>query len=145
VQIRIGNKQDEASVRLLVGEVLAESGKSLDIEAADRDLRSIEINYFGHDGVFLVAEEERKIVGIAAALKRTETTCEVKRLYVTREHRGKGVGTQLLQQLVRFARNLDYDQLVVSEDAVDQNGSHFLSARGFLEGDAGLSLKLAQP
>ncbi len=142
MQIRIGNKQDEKSVRELISEILLERGESLDLEAKDRDLRQIEIHYFGHDGVFLVAEEDRKVFAFAAAAKSTETACELKRLYVRQDHRRQGIGTQLLQQVISFARNLDYQELVVTDSLVDADALRFLLARGFATTPAGLVLKL---
>lgn len=142
MQIRIGNKQDEKSVRELISEILLERGESLDLEGRDRDLRQIEIHYFGHDGVFLVAEDDRKVFAFAAAAKHTETACELKRLYVRQDHRRQGIGTQLLQQVISFARNLDYQELVVTDSLVDADASRFLLTKGFSSTTAGLVVKL---
>ncbi|HEY9773299.1 MAG TPA: GNAT family N-acetyltransferase [Planktothrix sp.] len=115
MQIRIGNKQDESSARALIEGVLAEDSNKLDLDGADSDLKKIETHYFGHDGIFLVAEVDRQVAGIAAALKRTETVCELKRLYVGRPHRNKDIEAQLLRQIIKFAKDLDYLELAVAD------------------------------
>jgi len=142
VQIRIGNKQDEASVRLLIGETLSESGESLDLGGKDRDLRTIEIHYFGHDGVFLVAEEDRKIIAFAAAEKQTETACLIKRLCVKREYRRQGIGTLLLRQMISFARSLDYTDLFVDDSLRLAGAAEFFSSCRFSDTFGGFGLKL---
>ena len=141
MQVRIGNKQDEAAARALITTVLQEDGKTLDLNGADSDLRQIEINYFGHDGAFFVAEVDRKVVGMAAAIKKTETVCELKRLYVGRDNRGQGIGGKLLQQCIGFARNLDYQVLTISCSPSARCRASLI-AKGFEETAGELSLTL---
>jgi putative acetyltransferase len=141
MQIRIGNKQDEVSTRALITAVLEEDGKSFDLDGADSDLRKIETHYFGHDGIFLVAEVDRNVVGMAAAIKKTESICELKRLYVGRDSRGKGIGNQLLTQIIAFAHSLDYDELTVP-DTNSTLLSSFLTARKFVKKNDSFTLSL---
>jgi N-acetylglutamate synthase-like GNAT family acetyltransferase len=141
MQIRIGNKQDEVSTRALITAVLEEDGKSLDLEKTDSDLRKIETHYFGHDGIFLVAEVDGKVVGMAAAIKRTESICELKRLYVGPDSRGQGIGHQLLTQIIAFAHGLDYDELMVPEINSPRLSS-FLTAHKFMNKNGSFSLSL---
>jgi hypothetical protein len=65
MQIRIANRQDEAPVRGL----LETAGHRLDLAAAgaDHDLHNLDQNYFGHDGIFLVAEIDGSVVAFAGA------------------------------------------------------------------------------
>jgi N-acetylglutamate synthase-like GNAT family acetyltransferase len=136
MQIRIGNKQDESEVRTLVSQLLDEAGQKLDLNGIDKDLKQIEIHYFGHDGVFLVAEQERTVFGFAAALQSTDTVCELRRLYVNKEHRRSGAGSLLLKQVISFAKQLDYQQLIVPETSLTLDGAaDFLLAHSFTKTD----------
>jgi len=65
MQIRIANRQDEAPVRAL----LESQGVVLDMPGGDQDLRNLDHNYFGHDGLFVVAEEDGKVIAFAGARK----------------------------------------------------------------------------
>ncbi|MCW5833450.1 MAG: hypothetical protein KIS78_13690, partial [Labilithrix sp.] len=67
MQIRIANRQDEPEIRTFVDTIYQKSGSSLNIEEQDSDLRNMEANYFGKEGLFLVAEDNDKIIGIAGA------------------------------------------------------------------------------
>lgn len=143
VQVRVGNKQDEASVRALVCEVLGVLEQKLDLHGSDSDLKSVESHYFGHDGVFLVAEENRIIFGFAAGVRKSDTVCELKRLYIQSSRRRTGLGSQLLNQVITFARDAGYDEILAVESDKLPNARTFLTARGFTaSGGAELTMKL---
>lgn len=112
MQIRVGNRQDEPLIRDIVSKAMTEHGEKPD-SARDADLVDIEANYFWHDGVFLVAEEEGEIIGLAAARKfASEHEIELVRLVVVPEARGRGVARALVDSILFFSRNLEYQKLV---------------------------------
>jgi GNAT superfamily N-acetyltransferase len=55
------------------------------------------------DPLFLVAEENGELVGIAS-INRTGSLAELHKLYVVPSHRRKGIGNALLQQAVKRLR-----------------------------------------
>jgi N-acetylglutamate synthase-like GNAT family acetyltransferase len=143
VQIRIGNKQDESQVRDLVAQLLEEAGQKLDLATVDKDLKQIEVHYFGHDGVFLVAEQERTVFGFAAARQSTDTICELRRLYISRDHRRNGAGSLLLKQICSFAKKLDYHQLIVPDTSLTLEGAaDFLLSHAFTKTETGYQYDL---
>ena len=58
MQIRLGNRQDEGSILHLVTEVMKEFGLTADVNTTESDLRNIDANYMGRDGIFLVADPQ---------------------------------------------------------------------------------------
>ena len=137
MQIRIGNKQDEQGVRDLLA-----AERALDLSGRDADLRKIELHYFGNDGVFLVAEERQKVFGFATAIKLSDTTCALKRLFVRVDRRNQGAGSALLRQVIGFARKLDYMTLSASEQSVAGDGLALLERFGFQRAGEHLELSL---
>jgi len=125
VQIRIANKQDEAAIRALATAVDPEA------DIARLGLINLEANYFGHDGAFFVADEEKRILAAAGSRKRTEDLVELKFLAVAADSRHKGLGKQLLTMIVKFARDLDYAAVVCEVDSSSVDLLRFLSANGF--------------
>ena len=112
MQIRVGNRQDEPLIREIVSKAMAEHGEKPD-SARDADLVNIEANYFWHDGVFLVAEEEGEIIGLVGARKfKSEQEIELVRLVVVPEARGRGVARALVDSVLFFSRNLEYQKLI---------------------------------
>jgi N-acetylglutamate synthase-like GNAT family acetyltransferase len=131
MQIRLGNKQDEPMVRDLLMTVMHEVGLEAYFEKMRPPIMNMEREYIGHDGTYLVAEDDRKIVGVAAAKKKTEAVCELNLLCVTTEWRRMGLGKQMLQKILSFAKGLDYDALQVDAEVVGTEAAGFLMHSGF--------------
>lgn len=112
MQIRIGNKQDESACRELAESCADEAGISFALDSSDSDLKNIEANYLGRDGIFLVAEEEEQVIAFAVAARaESDEVCALSRVLVAASRRRKGIGRKLVAQIIFFARNLDYRQL----------------------------------
>ncbi len=144
MQIRIANRQDEPEIRTLVESICKESGSPFDIETSDSDLRNIDANYFGHEGLFLVAEDEGKIVGVAGAKRKTDLTLELKRLIA--KPGDKFIPADLLGELlsviVEFAPRLLYERIDVASPTKEQE--KLLIENGFAPAiaDGALSLRV---
>lgn len=143
MQIRIGNKQDEASIRELVAASYSQSGRTLALDGGDGDLRNIEKNYIWHDGVFLVAEDEREVIGFAAALKKTESVLLLKRLVVAELSPGPEIGALLLRQVLKFAKDLDYLAIDFIVDDTNSQLISLLKEHGFMANEDSSALELA--
>lgn len=133
VQIRVGNKQDEASVRSLVSESFEELGLKLDLSGADSDLQNIEKNYFGANGVFFVAAQDKQVIALAGAGMKSETVLNLRRLIVSKTWRRQGIGKKLMQMLDIFARQMDYQSIEIDLPIACDPLMPFFSASGFIE------------
>lgn len=122
MQIRAGNRQDEAAIRALLFQAMEELSKTPDLEGRDRDLRNIESSYFWFDGLCLVAEKDSEIIGVVAARPREqEEILELSRLAVSPCSRRQGVAGKLMDSVSFFAGNMDYKKIVASPSlAVDR-------------------------
>jgi hypothetical protein len=67
MQIRVFNRQDDKELRGLLQSLYEADGAHLDLDGKDNDLRNVEGTYFGHDGIFLVAEEDGAILAFCGA------------------------------------------------------------------------------
>ncbi|MDR3617470.1 MAG: GNAT family N-acetyltransferase [Candidatus Obscuribacterales bacterium] len=111
MQLRIGNKQDEGAVRALVQQSMIELGAEYHLDNSEADLKNIEAEYFGNDGIFLVIEEESNIIAFAAARRLNDEICEVRRVFVNKAWRKQGLMLKLFHQIIAFAKRMDYRYL----------------------------------
>lgn len=72
------------------------------------DLNNVETTYFNNNGTFLVLLDNEKVVGSGAIKKIDDDICEVKRVFFAQEYRGKGLGSQIMRQLLDFAKTHGY-------------------------------------
>ena len=135
-QIRIANKQDEPHIRALEKDALASISKEMDLDGSDADLKNLEWNYFGRDGIFLVLEIDGKIAGYAGAAKQSEETIEIKRLFA-KPDTGQGM-ENLLEMLLDFARKMDYRLVECAQAAAELTPSNLLFSKKFQEQDGRL-------
>ncbi|WP_407355457.1 GNAT family N-acetyltransferase [Methanolobus sp. WCC5] len=83
--------------------VLSEEGFDYD-SLKDSDLDDIHSSYFHNGGVFFLSLHREKLIGTSAVKNLGCGVCEIKRLYVKKECRGKGIGLSLFLTALEFAK-----------------------------------------
>lgn len=81
------------------------------------DLDDVRSHYFDNGGTFLVLVDDEKVVGSGAIRRLNNDICELKRMWLLKEYRGRGLGMKMAQRLLDFAKNTGYKQ--VRLDLVD--------------------------
>jgi len=109
IVIRSYRSADYESVVALVTSVLAEYGFAAHVGGVQRDLAAIEDGY--SRGGFWVAEIDGALAGTVAIRPKDGLTCELKRLYVSKTARGRGVGRALYAHAEAFARAAGYERI----------------------------------
>ncbi|WP_410509107.1 GNAT family N-acetyltransferase [Methanosarcina hadiensis] len=95
-----GSRKEE--VREAVLEVLLEHGFEYD-RLKDADLNDINAYYFSKGGTFFVGIDEGRVVGTAGVRKLDGNLCEIRRIYLKKNYRGKGNGEKLFLAALDFA------------------------------------------
>ncbi len=83
----------------------------LDFQDFKRELAEFPGAYGEQDGALLLAQSGDKVIGCVALRRLERGTCEMKRLYVIPELRGKGIGWSLALAVIEEARRLGYQRM----------------------------------
>ena len=105
---------DEATIEALAGllrEYETDIGVSLDFQDFEAEVSGLPGEYVPPKGCLISAWEGAALAGCAAFRPRGAKICEMKRLYVKPRFRGSGLGAALVRQLVRRAREMNYESM----------------------------------
>src|SRR6266516_34287 len=114
-----------AHARELFLEYAQSLGFSLCFQNFDKELAELPGEYVPPDGRLLLAEYEGQLAACVALHKLEPGICEMKRLYLRPQFRGKGLGRQLADRIIAEARQIGYQRIrldtvePVMKDAVE--------------------------
>ena len=97
-----------AQARELFLEYAASLGFSLCFQNFDQELEGLPGEYALPEGRLLLAEYEGQLADCVALHKVEPGICEMKRLYLRPQFRGKGLGRMLAEHLIAEARQAGY-------------------------------------
>ncbi len=112
VTIRIAKSADElAQARELFRQYGASLSFPLCFQNFDQELASLPGKYAAPAGRLLLAFVDGAAAGCGALRPLDDDTCEMKRLYVRPECKGRGIGRQLAERLIAEAKLIGYRRM----------------------------------
>lgn len=79
-----------------------------------RNLSNINNNYFNKWWVFIVCENDNKIIGTIAIIRENKNIAKLKRMYLYKEYRGKGYGSMLFNFAEDWCKNNNFNKMILS-------------------------------
>jgi putative acetyltransferase len=129
--LRRATNRDGPGVWTLIGTVLASYGIVADRESTDQDLVDLDRSFAKEGGAFFVLLDGERVVGTVALRRETETVCELCRMYLAPEHRGRGLGRRLLAFAEAEARQRGFKEIVLKTASVLKEAIALYRQAGF--------------
>jgi ribosomal protein S18 acetylase RimI-like enzyme len=100
-----------AQARELFLEYAQSLGFSLCFQNFDQELADLPGSYAPPEGRLLLADYEGQLAGCVALHQLEPGVCEMKRLYLRPQFRGKGLGRALADHIISEARQIGYQRM----------------------------------
>jgi putative acetyltransferase len=131
-RLRPATNADGPQIAALVYTVLGEYSLKPDPQYTDADLKDIEQSYLERGGVFYVLEiEDGSIVGSYGLYPMQPGVCELRKMYLHRDYRGRGYGRQMLEDALVQARQLGFARITLETASVLQKAIRLYESYGF--------------
>ncbi|HIX68081.1 MAG TPA: GNAT family N-acetyltransferase [Candidatus Anaerostipes excrementavium] len=107
--------------------------KYLDIQNYDEEVKHLESKYGMSDGRLYLAYCDEGLAGCIGLRKIDNQNCEMKRLYVRPQFRGKKLGSILIEKIIGDAREIGYSYMLLDTLPFLQSAIHMYKKFGFYE------------
>jgi putative acetyltransferase len=106
-----------------------------DENGKDKDLNDIESSYISNNGFFgvVVHSETNHIVGCFGLFPVNDSISELRKMYLLKETRGKGLGKFILDSAIHTAREKHYKKIILETISVLTTAIFLYKRYGFKE------------
>ena len=107
--------------------------KYLEIQNYDEEVEHLEIKYGLPFGRLYLVYYDGALAGCIGLRKIDELNCEMKRLYVRPQFRGKHIGGYLVKRIIEEAKEIGYTYMLLDTLPFLKNAIHMYKKYGFYE------------
>ncbi len=100
-------------VKKLIKEYYHRLGRDLSFQNIEAELDDPAVRYSPPQGELLVALENDEVLGMVAYHRLTSKRCEMKRLYLTPNARGRHLGERLVETIIDHAKASGYKEMIL--------------------------------
>jgi putative acetyltransferase len=132
LSIRLATSNDGQAMIKIVDIALREYGLAGEPNGTDKCLQDIDNNYLNNGGEFYVIENlDKSILGGYGLFKLDREVCELRKMYFTKEIRGRGIGKAILDHVVQRALNLGFTSIELETASPLVEARHLYRSFGF--------------
>ncbi|MEP6262048.1 MAG: GNAT family N-acetyltransferase [Gillisia sp.] len=134
-KIREIEPRDNAEVATVIRKVLVEMGvPKVGTAYEDKSLDDMHDTYQNSGMKYFVVEEDGKLIGgcgIAPLTGTDENICELQKMYFLPEARGRGIGAEMMQICLDFAKAAGYKQCYLETLPYMEHARKLYARKGF--------------
>jgi N-acetylglutamate synthase-like GNAT family acetyltransferase len=132
ISIRAATPEDVPAIRAVLHSVREEYQVLCEIGSSDLELDDLERNYFARGGSFEVLEDAcHRIVGCAGLYPLSEQRAELGKMYLLPQARGRGLGRQLLENMLDAARRSGFREVWIETNSSLSDAIRLYQGYGF--------------
>jgi GNAT superfamily N-acetyltransferase len=131
--VPVKTKAQLIQIRGLFKEYIDSLGFELTFQDYKSELQELPGEYAPPDGQLLLACLENNPIGCVALRRMTDTICELKRMYLKSEYRGRGFGRMLIEAAILEARRIGYQYMRLDTIATMKEATSLYRSMGFQE------------
>jgi GNAT superfamily N-acetyltransferase len=119
LRLRLASNQDAAAAQAVVFAVLREYGLVPDPAETDADLQDLAAHYFARGGQFYVlTTASAEVVATLGLYYLDAQTVELRKMYLSSQLRGQGIGRGLLEFALAQARQMGFKRMTLETASV---------------------------
>lgn len=104
------------------------------VETTDREVLANPQDYIiDRGGMIFFARQDQEILGTVALMKMEDDVYEFTKMAVSTKARGKGIGQQLMQYTIDYARAQNWKELIIYTNSTLEDAVHIYKKYGFEE------------
>lgn len=130
VEIRQATNADTGDIVRIIQAVHEEYGFSWEEEGYHGDLYDVQASYILPGGMFWLMLLDATPICTCGIKRRSEELCELYRLYLLAEHRGKGLGNLMFEHSIGWSRAQGFRQMAIWSDVKLTDAHRLYEKRG---------------
>lgn len=132
-QIRRFEESDQASVTKLVAEIMNTEFNASKDAYPMQDVEKVTTSYGGLGETFLVAVQDKKIVGTVGIKKEDDRVALLRRLFVHQDYRKRQIGIKLIEKAIEFCGKMGYDEIIFKTTSQMRGAIQVCQKIGFVQ------------
>ncbi len=131
IQITKATNTDAAAIKQLILGILKDYGLKPAPASTDSDLEDIQKHYWQNKGCFYVLKKDDQIIGSFALCKINDHLCELRKMYLNRNFRGRRLGRKMMVAAFEQAKELGYKSIMLETASVLKEAISLYEKYGF--------------